>query len=200
MKIEREKLGERLASLRRQNGWTLEKVSQMTGIGVSTLSKQENQKNGASFDTLLKLSRGLGIDFQDLLDPARPAATGRRAVTRAGEGAQFTTGQYGYEVHAADLSKKQVIPLVVNVRARSVDEFEKFSSHEGEELVYVLQGSIEMHTEIYAPLRLSKGDSIYFDSSTPHLFISVGRGEAQMLSVCIGGESDVVKAGAGAAP
>lgn len=194
MESKAQNLGARLANLRRQNGWTLEKVSRMTGVGVSTLSKVENQLNGASFDTLLKLSQGLGLNFDELLNPERKTVvSGRRAVTRAGEGTRFATGQYGYEVHATELAQKKMIPLVMTVRARSVDEFESFSNHVGEEYIYVIRGAVEMHTEIYAPLRLNMGDSIYFDSSTPHAFISVGDGDAQMLSLCLGNENDLAQ-------
>ena len=186
------KLGERLAELRRQNGWTLEKVSKMTGVGVSTLSKVENQMNGASFDTLLKLSKGLGMNFEELLNPERKnVVSGRRVVTRGGEGDKFGTAQYGYEVHATDLAQKKMIPLVMTVRARRIEEFESFSNHVGEEYIYVIRGAVEMHTEIYAPLRLGVGDSIYFDSSAAHAFISVGEGDAQMLSLCLGNERDL---------
>ena len=192
MAIRPQGLGERLSELRQQNGWTLEKVSKMTGVGVSTLSKVENQLNGASFDTLLKLSHGLGLNFEELLNPERKNfVSGRRAVTRAGEGVKFATAQYGYEVHATELAQKQMIPLVMMVRARSVTEFATFSSHVGEEYAYVMQGTVEMHTEIYAPLRLGAGDSIYFDSSTPHAFTSVGPGDAQMLSLCLGNEREM---------
>lgn len=194
MKVTPQSLGRRLSLLRRQNGWTLEKVSQMTGVGISTLSKVENQQNGASFDTLLKLSQGLGINFQELLNPEGDGTiTGRRAVTRAGEGIRFSTSQYDYKVHATDLTQKRMIPLIMTVRARSVAEFERFSSHVGEELVYVMRGKVEMHTRMYAPLRLDKGDSVYFDSATPHAFISVGRGDALMLSLCLGNSEDLAR-------
>ena len=56
----------------------------------STLSKLENGKMAMTYDKLIKLSLGLGIDLQDLLsggEQAHPApATGRRSVTRAGNG------------------------------------------------------------------------------------------------------------------
>ncbi len=192
METSPQKLGDRLAELRRENGWTLEKLSKMTGVGVSTLSKVENQQNGASFDTLLKLSRGLGIKFEELLGPVRKnLVSGRRVVTRAGEGVKFGTSQYAYEVQAADLAQKEMIPLVMTVRARSVEEFDSFSSHVGEEYIFVIQGEVEMHSRIYAPLRLGVGDSVYFDSSTPHAFISVGPGDAQMLSLCLGNQRDL---------
>jgi transcriptional regulator with XRE-family HTH domain len=189
MAEEAQKLGERLAELRKQNGWTLERVSRMTGVSVSTLSKVENQLNTASFDTLLKLSKGLGIKFEELVNPdRRPAANGRRAVTRAGDGVPFATPQYRYEAHACELAQRKMIPLVMTVRARKRSDFETLSSHAGEEYIYVIDGAVEMHTEVYVPLRLDAGDSVYFDSSTPHAFVSVGPGDARMLSLCIGDE------------
>ncbi len=192
METKPQKLGARLAELRRQKGWTLEKVSQMTGVGVSTLSKVENQLNGASFDTLLKLSHGLGLGFDELLNPERKNfVSGRRVITRAGEGVKFATAQYGYEVQATELTQKMMIPLMMIVRARNIGEFESFSSHVGEEYIYVLEGAVEMHTAIYAPLYLTVGDSTYFDSSTPHAFISVGTGDARMLSLCLGNEREL---------
>lgn len=183
-------LGARLGELRRKNGWTLGKVSEMTGVGISTLSKVENQMNGASFDTLLRLSKGLGVNFDDLLNPGREPVPGLRAVTIRGEGLKFGTPQYAYTVHAGDLARKKMIPLLMTVHARDIAEFQALSSHEGEEFIYVTKGEVEMHTEHYAPRRLRSGDSIYFDSSTPHAFISVGRGSAEMLSMCLGGTRD----------
>lgn len=76
-----------------------------------------------------------------------------------------------------------MVPLELLVRARSVDEFDHWSQHRGEEFVYVLSGAIEIHTEHYAPFRLGRGESAYFDSSMRHLYISVSPEDAHVLSV-----------------
>ncbi|QRG08694.1 cupin domain-containing protein [Xanthobacter dioxanivorans] len=69
------------------------------------------------------------------------------------------------------------------MRARSVEEFDHWSQHNGEEFVYVLSGAIEVHTEFYAPFRLEAGESAYFDSSMAHLYVSVTQEDARVLSV-----------------
>ncbi len=62
-------LGKLLRDRRAHHGWTLADVSSMTGIAASTLSKIENGLLSPSFDKVLQLSRGLGVEIADLLDP-----------------------------------------------------------------------------------------------------------------------------------
>jgi uncharacterized cupin superfamily protein len=76
-----------------------------------------------------------------------------------------------------------MVPLVLKVRARAVEEFDHWSQHNGEEFVYVLSGAVEIHTEFYAPFRLNQGESAYFDSSMPHVYVSIGKDDANVLSV-----------------
>lgn len=181
----RRRIGRFLAEHRRHRGWKLEHVSRMTGISVSTLSKVES-KGQISFDTLLRLAKGLGINVSEILDSGTATHNGRRAVTRADEAQTFATDQYDYAMHAGDIRAKRMVPLIMHVRARAIEEFEQMSSHAGEEWIYVLEGSIVMHTEYYAPLRLQQGDSVYFDSSMPHAFVADGGEDAKLLSMCAG--------------
>lgn len=76
-----------------------------------------------------------------------------------------------------------MVPLEIRIRARSVEEFDHWSRHRGEEFVFVLSGAIEVHTEIYSPFRLNARESAYFDSSMAHLYVSVSDDDAQVLSV-----------------
>jgi transcriptional regulator with XRE-family HTH domain len=209
-----------LKTLRKRNGWTLTVVSERTGVPVSTLSKLENGKMALTFDKLLRISQGLDIDFSRLLGPAAGAAfdrgefarrgdsgvsdtfRGRRSVTRAGEG-KLIEGHYGdYLYLASELLNKRMIPMLGEVRARSLEEFGEFHRHPGEEHLYVLEGELELHTEIYEPLRLKKGDSIYFDSRVGHAYLAVGTETCRVYSVCATSEVSFIHAlegsGAGA--
>jgi transcriptional regulator with XRE-family HTH domain len=56
-----------LRAIRRQKGWTLSDVSQRTGLPVSTLSKVEYGKMSLTYDKLVRISKGLGIDLAQLL-------------------------------------------------------------------------------------------------------------------------------------
>ncbi len=78
-----------------------------------------------------------------------------------------------------------MIPLVMQVKARNVPPIDEWSSHDGEEFVYVTRGATELHTQFYAPVRLEVGDSAYIDSTMRHAFLSVGKGDAEILSICM---------------
>jgi len=187
--------GQSLKALRQRHGWTLSDVADRTGLAVSTLSKIENGKISLSYDKLARISTGLGVDIGALFAPQeterRPAEliAGRRSINRAGEGRAIETNVYHHLYVASDLLSKNFVPIVVEVRARSVDDFSEMIRHPGEEYTYVLEGALELHTDIYAPLRLETGDSIYFDSGMGHIYVAVSEGPCRVLSICSGDES-----------
>jgi uncharacterized cupin superfamily protein len=74
---------------------------------------------------------------------------------------------------------------VIDVTARSLEEFGEFNRHLGEELVYVLEGELDLYTNLYLPVNLKRGDSMYFDSNMGHAYIAVGDGPCRVLSVCV---------------
>jgi transcriptional regulator with XRE-family HTH domain len=177
-------IGQRLKQLRKQMDLTLAEAAARTSVSTSALSKIENGQVSPSFDIIQRISDGLQVDLEDLVGSGRTSlVTGRKTVTRLNEGAHFTSGQYDYKAHGTELSRKAMAPLEMLVRARSPDEFDHWSSHPGEEFVYVLSGEIEVHTEQYAPFRLAAGESAYFDSAMNHLFVSVSSEDARILSV-----------------
>lgn len=178
-------MGGRIKTLRHKRGWTLQELGRRAGVSISALSKIENNVVTASFDTLLKISRGLDASFEILLGPdaATPPA-GRLTSTRRGAGLPFETDRYRYQVMAGELRHKHMIPLHMEVKAATISEVDEWSSHEGEEFIYVLSGPIELHTEFYEPMRLETGDTAYFDSQMRHAFVKLGTGSAEMLSIC----------------
>lgn len=182
--LQTNQLGARLKEIRRTLDRTLAQVSQASGVSISNLSKIENNQISPSFDIMKRICDGLGVSIEDFVRPgSKSEVSGRKTTTREGEGDHFTSGQYDYRAHASELSRKAMMPLEIRVRARSVEEFDHWSQHRGEEFVYVLSGSIEVHTEHYAPFRLARGESAYFDSSMRHLYVSVSKDDARVLSV-----------------
>lgn len=190
--------GAALRALRIQKGWTLAQVAERTGLPVSTLSKLENDKMSLTYDKLTSLSSGLNVDIAQLLSvdaAAQPAgrSSGRRSVTRASEGKVIDTGKYFYRYLATELLNKHFVPIVGEVRARSIEEFGELIQHSGEEFVYVLEGAVEIHTSMYAPLRLEIGDTVYFDSEMPHAYIAAAPGLCRMLSICSASEAHLLE-------
>jgi transcriptional regulator with XRE-family HTH domain len=180
--------GPRLRGLRQAAGLTLKDLAERSSLAISTISKIENDRMSPTYDVLLRLAGGLAIDLSSLLEgPApAPAMLGRLDVTRAGGRRKHPTGTYVYEPFATGLTRKGMDPTFVTVTARSIDEFPDLIRHPGEELVYVISGTVELHAEYYAPIRLEAGDSVYYDATMGHAYVSVGPENATILNICCG--------------
>ncbi|MGF6160555.1 transcriptional regulator with XRE-family HTH domain [Ensifer sp. KUDG1] len=190
-------LGEILKDIRNRNRWTLAEVSSMTGLAVSTLSKVENNQMQLTYDRLIQLAQGLKVDIVELFGTMTgaedtPSMLGRRTYTKSGDGREIVTQNYDYLYVCTEISKKSMVPILAMARARTLEEFGPLIRHKGEEFFYVLDGELELHTEIYAPLRLKKGDSCYFDAMMGHAYLSVSEEPAQILCVCSTPETELV--------
>ena len=194
------KPGAALQAIRTQKGLTLSEMSLRTGLPVSTLSKIENDKMSLTYDKLARISTALEIEIGQLFAPqaggALPGATvsGRRSITRVGEGQSIETDTYHYLYPAAELLKKRFVPMIGELHARSIEEFGEMIRHDGEEYAFVLEGAVEFHTELYAPVLLNKGDSIYFDSGMGHAYLAAAPGPCRVLAICSGPESQLIEA------
>jgi transcriptional regulator with XRE-family HTH domain len=179
------KLGERVKALRLGQSLTLEEASKLTGLARSTLSKIENEQISPTFTVVHKLVHGLGIDLPQLFSEPSSGAqpSGRRDITRRGEGRPHPTATYEHELLATDLSNKKMVPFTTRVRARHFEDFPEWIRHDGEEFLYVLSGSILFYTEFYEPVRLNAGDTAYYDCTMGHALVSVSDSDAEVLWV-----------------
>ena len=107
--------------------------------------------------------------------------------------------KYTHAYHATDLLHKKMVPVFVTLRARSIEEFGDLIRHPGEEYSFVLEGAVDFHSEIYAPVRLNVGDAIYFDSGMGHAYIAAASEPCRILCLCSGTEADVIDAMEGTA-
>ncbi|WP_170774292.1 helix-turn-helix domain-containing protein [Ruegeria lacuscaerulensis] len=177
-------LGARVRELRKARNWTLEQAATQAGLARSTLSKIENGQMSPTYDALKKLAVGLEISVPQLFTPPqREQVIGRMSVTRMGQGAAHATATYEHELLAETLTKKQMLPYRARVRARSMDEFEGWVRHDGEEFLYVLTGVVRLYTEFYEPVEMRRGDSAYYDGSMGHNVVSVSDEDATILWV-----------------
>ncbi len=177
-------LGERVRSLRRAKGWTLEQAAGQAGLARSTLSKIENGQMSPTYEALKKLADGLAISVPQLFTPPSKArVSGRLAVTKQGTGQGHATATYEHELLAGALSKKQMLPYRARIRAREMADFDGWVRHDGEEFLFVLTGVVRLFTEFYEPVDLRRGDSAYYDASMGHNVVSVSEDDATILWV-----------------
>ncbi len=177
-------LGVRVRELRKSQKMTLEQAANQAGLARSTLSKIENGQMSPTYDALKKLAVGLQISVPQLFTPPqRDQVNGRMAVTRSNEGASHATATYEHELLGEALTKKQMLPYRARVRARSIEEFDGWVRHDGEEFLYVLTGVIKLFTEFYEPIEMRRGDSAYYDATMGHNVVSVSDEDASILWV-----------------
>jgi transcriptional regulator with XRE-family HTH domain len=177
-----------LRNVRMAQGLSLRGLSARTGLPYSTLSKLENGKMALTYDKIVRLAQALNVDIKDIVAAEQapaPVAVGRRSVTRAGEELEAESERHAHHYPAADLLGKMMIPIIIDVQARSVKELGGIVRHAGEEYLYVLSGTMELHSDLYAPLPLGPGDSVYFDSGMAHGYVRTSE-RCTVLSVCAG--------------
>lgn len=178
-------IGLRLSQLRRERGWTLQQASRRTGVSSSALSKIERNELSPTISTLQRVAQGYGIDVATLLsekDASRSLA-GRRSVTRAREGRPYQSNSCANTLLCADLLDKRMTPIRTHVTARSPDEYDSWPVNDAEIFVTVIKGTMIVHSEIYEPLVLNQGDSLYYDASSPHVWTSEGPEDAEVVWV-----------------
>lgn len=179
-------LGPMIREARRKKGWTLEEASGAAGIGRSTLSKIENNQTKPSFDVVRRLTAALDLKTPQLFLPAgKSGVSGRRDVTRAGGGEPSETDTYAHELLCTDLTSKRMLPYISTIKARDLADFGSWVRHDGEEFMYVISGSLILHTEHYRPLEMAAGDSVYYDSAMGHCCVSTSPEDATVLWVSI---------------
>lgn len=186
---ETHELAQRLRALRNERGLTLNDLAKRTGLSRSTLYKVENSGMSLTYQKLLQLKDGLGVDIAQLFHaaPASTEVAGTfREVGRRGEGDLVSTPNYEHYYLCNEIVHKALTPILGKVKVNSIAEFGELSTHPGEEFTYVVEGTVEVHTKLYRPVVLNPGDYVYVSSTMPHAYINKGPGAATILTVCSG--------------
>lgn len=177
-------VGAKLQRMRRERNWTLQEASQATGISLSALSKIEREELSPTVTTLSRIAAGFKVDVATLLsDDTTVSIAGRRSITYADTGKLSLTGTCDNVWLCTDLARKKMTPIRTRVRAREVSEYSEWARHNAEIFLTVLSGTLVIHSELYAPLELKIGDSIYYDANAGHVWTSLGDEDAIVLWV-----------------
>ncbi len=187
-------LGSLIGALRREKNWTLRQMSEKVGIPLSTLAKVEQDKLSLTYDKLQQFTARLGLTMAEFLAQADPApaadapavVTARRSLTRDGNSIQVSTPNYDYEYLCADLREKRMVPILTRIRAHDIKEFGEPVRHQGEEFIFVLEGTVEVHLQFYTSVVLKAGQGVYLDSTMGHAYVAKDCESALVLGVCSG--------------
>ncbi|MBL4785142.1 MAG: helix-turn-helix transcriptional regulator [Cohaesibacteraceae bacterium] len=178
------RIGERVKSFRKDKGLSLSEVSRQSNISEATLSRIENEQTLVSAANLYILSQVLDVDITAFFeDASKPIRNGVRSIARKNQGIELETARYKAQVLCTDLSSKKMHPAIDTIAARTLDDAGGYNAHPGEEYLYVLKGKLILYSEHYAPLLLDETDSIYFDGTMGHAYVSGSSIPAQILVI-----------------
>lgn len=185
--IDHSVVGARLRSARKARGLTLAQLSEQSGIAVSTISKGERGDIALTYDKFAALAHTLKLDLVAVFGQSKrgSAKPMKPSFTASGKQTIYDTPNYEYGMLANDLTGKRMVPMRAHVHARALSDFPDYIRHAGEEFVFLLAGMLELRFETGKLFKLTPGDSLYFDSSVGHVYISVGDTDAEVLVCCV---------------
>ncbi len=161
-------IGGKIRDLRLKRGYTLRDVSQLTGFSTALLSQIENNVVSPPISTLWKIAEALGVKigyfFQDTPKEGEDYALVRKGKGKPVARRETYPNLTFYSLAFGKLNRRMDPFLVVFEKN---EEGTRPVSHEGEEFIYVLEGSLKM-TLGDREIVLEEGDSIYYDSRISH--------------------------------
>ena len=168
--------GQRFRRLRSRRGLSLAEVARATKVSVGFLSALERGQMSSSISTLRRIARFYRTNILSLFETAaenpRLVRPGQRKVLETSPGVRMELLAWGQTAMEPHLFR-------IKPGGGSGESY----SHEGEEFLHILRGDFEIWLDNKEHYRLKPGDSLYFESSTPHRWKNPGRSETWLLWV-----------------
>ena len=166
-------IGKRIRQYRLQNDLTLQELADKTGYSKGYLSKVEKSDKAPPVATLSVIARELGVSVsvilgEETMNDSICLVRQNERMLMAKNGVKFG---YAYEALANPYPNKHMEPFILSYP--SDDALKHTFQHDGEEMLFVLQGTIRFKYGI-REFVLDKGDCVYFDSSVAHTGEPVG--------------------------
>ena len=177
------KLGERIRAYRERLGMTAEVLEQQSGVNASVIAAIESGEVYPVLGVLLKLSRALGQRLGTFMDDQySPDPIIMRAAERAADRISHksgATGGFEYFPLSSGKTDRHMEPFYIEI---SADAAPQPSTHEGEELIIVINGEVEL-TYGGVTYLLRDGDSAHYNSVVPHIVKAVGNCSASIYGI-----------------
>ena len=172
----RQSFGQRFRRLRMKRGLSLAQAARAAGVSAGFLSALERGQMRSSVATLQRLARFYKTNLMSLFETNGHAP----ALVRPSERKILeTSSKVRMELLAWGNTAMEPHLFRIKPGGGSGESY----AHEGEEFLHVLRGELEVWLHKQGHHRLKSGDSLYFESSTPHRWKNPGRSEAWILWV-----------------
>ncbi len=168
-------LGEKIKKIRESHDWTIESLAQQTDQTPEFIQKVETNEVVPSVSFLLKLSRALGVDPGTFLsDEEKAHIQDKRAqafITR--------TKNYAYQTLTPGAENQHLRGFMITIEAKQTHKPVAYK-HEGEEFIYVMEGSLELTLDNRIN-HIKAGESMHYNSEIPHKLKNKGNDTTRCL-------------------
>ncbi len=166
--------GLRFRRLRQRRNLSLAQVASATGVSVGFLSALERGQMRASIGTLRRIARYYRTNILSFFEPAKDNSKLVRPTERK---VLETTKGVRMELLAWGNTAMEPHLFRIKPGGGSGESY----THEGEEFLHILRGEFEIWLNTDERYRMRPGDSLYFQSSTPHRWRNPGKTESWLL-------------------
>jgi mannose-6-phosphate isomerase-like protein (cupin superfamily) len=184
-------IGPKIRAVRLKKKMGLVELGRHTGLSSAMLSKIERGQLFPTLPTLLRIalvfSVGLDYFFSGPREKPRVALVRRRDRIRFREKPDARDAAYEFESLDFPAVERKMNAYLAEFTAMAADKVRRHS-HPGDEFLYVLHGTLEMHIEDEIH-EVHAGDSIYFDASLPHTYRRSGAKPCSAIVVTSGAPS-----------
>ena len=164
----------RIRELREIENLTVSQMAQKTGVSEEEYIACENGEGDLHFAFIYRCANAFNVDVTDIIEGYSPRLRSY-TVTRRGEGQKIEKahGMTYYNLAAA-FRNRIAEPLYVKSAYSEEAQHKPIecTTHSGQECDLVISGHLKVQVGEHAEI-LGPGDSIYFDSNTPHGMIAV---------------------------
>lgn len=181
----------RIKELRQISGISVETMAKLTGVTPEKYIACEEGKKDLSFAFIYRCSLAFKVGVTDIVEGVSSNLKSY-TVTRSGEGRKIEEAHGMVYYNLASAFKNRVSePLFVecaydpSAEQRDIE----LTTHTGQELDIVISGTLKIQIGSHSEI-LSAGDTIYFDSSTPHGMIAVGGKDCQFYAIVLNGKEN----------
>jgi DNA-binding transcriptional MerR regulator/mannose-6-phosphate isomerase-like protein (cupin superfamily) len=166
--------GLRFRRLRQRRSLSLAQVASATGVSVGFLSALERGQMRASIGTLRRIARYYRTNILSFFEPAKDNSKLIRPKER-----KILETTKGVRMELLAWGNTAMEPHLFRIKPGG-GSGESYT-HEGEEFLHILRGQFEIWLNTDEHYRMKPGDSLYFQSSTPHRWRNPGKTESWLL-------------------
>jgi len=176
----------RIAELREIEGYTIEEMAEKTDTTPAEYESCEKGELNLTFAFIYRCALAFNVDVTDIIEGKSPTLAGY-TVTRNGGGQKIEQAHgLTYFNLAASFKKRIAEPLFVvaeyseNAAHSDID----LTTHDGQECDIVIKGTLKVQVGEHSEV-LHEGDSIYYDSSTPHGMVAVDGADCLFYAIVL---------------